>query len=133
MQKAPVISIVDDDESVRDAIRSLLRALGYVVDTFASAEDYLQSPHLSDTSCLITDIQMPGMNGFELQRRLVSKGLQMPVIFMTAFPEEAVSRLARDAGAVSLLSKPFDEQALISCLDRALTERGGGITEGSAG
>ena len=128
MQNAPVVSVVDDDDAVRDALKSLLRAIGYIVHTFASAEDYLQSPLLNDTSCLVTDIHMPGMNGFELQHRLVSKGLRRPVIFMTAFPDETAYRLAKDAGAISLLSKPFDDQTLVNCLDRALTGRGGEIT-----
>jgi FixJ family two-component response regulator len=122
VQKAPIIAIIDDDESVRAAIKGLLRAIGYTVYTFASAEDYLCSPHVNDTSCLITDVQMPGMNGFELQRYLIGKSQRTPVIFITAFPEEAIRARALDVGAICFLSKPFDAQVLINCLDRALKE-----------
>lgn len=120
MPKVPVVSVIDDDESVRIAMTSLLRSLGYAVSTFASAEDYLLSPRAHDTSCLITDVQMPGMKGTELQRYLVDQGRQVPIILVTAFPEETIRKRSLGAGAVCYLSKPFDEQALIDCLDRVL-------------
>jgi FixJ family two-component response regulator len=120
VQKVPVVTIIDDDESVRMATKSLLRSLGYVVDTFASAEDYLHSPRANDTSCLITDVQMPGMKGTELQHYLKAQGRQIPLIFITAFPEEAIRMRSLEAGAICFLSKPFDEQTLINCIDRAL-------------
>ncbi|WP_404294670.1 response regulator transcription factor (plasmid) [Microvirga sp. RSM25] len=122
MQKSPIITIIDDDESVRAAIAWLLRAIGYTAYTFSSAEDYLGSPRVNDTSCLITDVQMPSMNGFELQRHLVGKGQRTPIIFITAFPEEPIRARTLDTGAICFLSKPFDPQVLINCLDRALKE-----------
>ena len=88
LSKVPVISIVDDDKSVREGTRRLIRSLGYATATFASAEEYLLSDHLQDTSCLITDIKMHGMSGVEMQRRLIADGYRTPIIFMTAFPEE---------------------------------------------
>jgi CheY-like chemotaxis protein len=88
LRKVPVISIVDDDESVREATTGLVRSFGYVVATFASAEEFLQSDRVRDTSCLISDIQMPGLSGFELQDRLNAAGHRVPIIFITAFPEE---------------------------------------------
>jgi FixJ family two-component response regulator len=129
VQKVPIVTIVDDDESVRVAVKSLLRALGYVVYTFASAEDYLRSPRVNDTSCLITDVQMPGMTGFDLQRYLMDKGWRTPIIFVTAFPEETIRTRALEAGVVCFLSKPFDEQSLINCLDRVLKGRHDSATE----
>ena len=129
MQHVPVVSVVDDDESVRIALKSLLRSLGYVVYTFASAEDYLRSPRTDDTSCLITDVQMPGMKGFELQRHVMSQGRHTPMIFITAFPEEAIRTRSLEAGAICFLSKPFDEQTLIECLNRALKGNDDGAAE----
>lgn len=120
MQKVPVISIIDDDESVREATKCLVRSLGYVAAVFASAEDFLGSEQVNDTACLITDVQMPGLNGLELHERLVETGRYMPVIFITAFPEEKIRIRALAAGACGFLKKPFDEQSLIGCLDRAL-------------
>lgn len=120
MQHVPVISIVDDDESVRIAMNSLVRSLGYIAHTFASAEDFLRSPRLNETSCLITDVQMPGMNGIELQTQLRAKGLRMPIVFITAYPDERTRARSLDAGAVCYLTKPFDEETLIGCLERAL-------------
>ena len=120
MQKVPVISIIDDDESVREATKCLVRSLGYVAAAFASAEEFLRSERVGDTACLITDIQMPGLNGLELHEQLVEAGRSMPVIFITAFPEEKVRTRALAAGACGFLKKPFDEQSLIGCLDRAL-------------
>jgi CheY-like chemotaxis protein len=116
----PLISVVDDDESIRVATRALLRSLGWAVHTFASAEDFLHSPHVNDTSCLIVDVQMPGMSGVELQRVLKARGHSTPVIFISAFPEDRIRAQILEAGAICFLSKPFDEQSLIGCLDRAL-------------
>ena len=115
-----MISIVDDDESVRNATRTLIRSLGYRVATFASAEDFLKSDKLNETACLISDVQMPGLNGIELQERLTANGHRIPIIFITAFPDERVRDRAMQGGAVSFMSKPFSDANLIVCLDRAL-------------
>ena len=120
MPDFPIISIVDDDESVRLAIKSLLNSMGLTAHLFASAEDFLQSPHVIDTSCLILDVQMPNMSGIELQRHLISQGVRTPIIFITAFPEDRIRTKLLNAGAVCFLSKPFDEQILLECLDKAL-------------
>jgi FixJ family two-component response regulator len=118
--KVPMISIVDDNESVREATKALVRSLGYVAHTFASADEFLSSDQLDDTCCLITDVQMPGLNGVDLQKRLMAEGHRMPIIFITAFPDERTRRRALDAGAVGFLSKPFSDDNLIHCLDMAL-------------
>jgi FixJ family two-component response regulator len=115
-----MISIVDDDQSVRNAARTLLRSHGYATATFASAEEFLQSDRVQDTACLITDVQMPGMSGVDLQEHLIANGDKMPVIFVTAFPEEGVRRRALGAGAFGFLTKPFTEDSLIACLEKAL-------------
>jgi len=120
MQESPVISIIDDDPSVRQATDGLLRSLGYRSVTFASAEDFLQSDRLHDTSCLITDVQMPGLSGVELQGVLNALGNRMPIIFITAFPEDRIRRCVLEAGAVGFLSKPFSEAMLIEHLQAAL-------------
>ena len=120
MSQVPVISIVDDDESCREATKGLVRSLGYRAATFASAEEFLGSERLRDTSCLITDVQMPGLSGVELQSKLLEDGHTMPVIFLTAFPEERIQARVLRAGAFGFLSKPFDEENLIGCLTRAL-------------
>jgi FixJ family two-component response regulator len=101
-------------------MKCLVRSLGYVATTFASAEEFLQSERVHDTSCLITDVQMPGLTGLQLQKRLIDEGRRMPVIFVTAFPDETTRRRALEAGACGFLKKPFDDQSLIGCLDRAL-------------
>src|SRR6516164_9885634 len=116
-----MISIVDDDDFVRESIRTLVESLGYEVATFESAERFLESERLPQTSCLITDLQMPGLSGLDLQGRLIGDGHCIPVIFVTAFPDEKFRVRAMRAGAVGFLSKPFDESLLISCLDSALS------------
>ena len=116
----PVISIIDDDESIRVATKNLVRSLGFRVHTFASAEDYLQSNHVEDTSCLITDVQMPGVNGIELQSLLHEQGCRTPIIFIPAFPEERTRARVMQAGAIGFLSKPFDGGTLIEYLGLAL-------------
>jgi FixJ family two-component response regulator len=120
---APVISIVDDDESVRVAINRLVRSLGFVGRTFASAEEFLRSPHLGECACVIADIQMPGMSGVELQNVMLSRGDKTPVLFITAFPDARVEAQVMGAGAVCLLSKPFEGMHLIECIETALKKR----------
>jgi FixJ family two-component response regulator len=116
MFKASLISIVDDDALARDGIGTLVESLGYNVVTFTSAEHFLQSGVIADTTCLITDVQMPGLSGLELQEALKSQGYQTPVILITAYPNEQQRNRALDNGAVGFLSKPFDEKSLIKYL-----------------
>ena len=120
MSEPPLISIVDDDALARDGIRELIESLGYRAVTFISAEHFLQSGLIAETTCLITDLQMPGLNGLELHEALRSQGYQTPVILITAFPSEKHRMRAFDNGAVGFLSKPFDEDALIECLNAAI-------------
>ena len=121
--KVPLISIVDDDESVREAIMALIRSLGYTAATFASAEEYLRSDCLENSSCLITDLQMPGMSGADLQDRLIADGNDLPIIMITAFAEQRIRARVMNAGAIGFLSKPFSEESLIRCLEEALNSR----------
>ena len=109
------ISIVDDDPIVREAIADLVESLGYEAATFESAEQFLASGAIGETSCLITDLQMSGQSGLELQRQLLADGHHTPVIFVTAFPEEKFKNRAMNAGAVAFLSKPFRDDTLIEC------------------
>ena len=125
----PVISVVDDDASVRVGTDNLLCALGYIVHTFASAEEFLRSAHFNDTSCVIADVQMPTMSGVELQALLLDRGQRVPFIFITAFPDETVRARVRKSGAICLLTKPFDKLTLIKCLEAALERHGGGAGE----
>jgi len=122
---APVISIVDDDDSSRKAIANFVRSLGYVAASFASAEAFLRSDRLHDTDCLITDLQMPGLSGIGLQSALIAQGNKTPMIFVTAFGEEGARRRALEAGAVAFLNKPFDEGRLIEHLHSVLQGRDG--------
>jgi FixJ family two-component response regulator len=117
----PLISIVDDDESVREAIRGLMRSLGYKVEAAASAQEFLSSCFFRRTSCLIVDMQMPGMTGLELCQRLSMSGKRIPTILITAYPEEAVRERARSAGVLGYLSKPFEQDDLLACVRSALT------------
>jgi FixJ family two-component response regulator len=120
LAKNAMISIVDDDKSVREAAKLLVKSLGYATATFESAEAFLASGRLSDTACLITDVQMPGMSGVDLQSHLTENGHDLPVIFVTAYPEASIRARAMNAGAFGFLSKPFSEDSLIECLDRAM-------------
>jgi FixJ family two-component response regulator len=123
MSESPLISIVDDDSLARDGIRELVESLGYKGVAFISAAHFLESGLIAETLCLITDLQMPGLNGLELQEALRSQGYQTPVIFITAFPNEKYRMRAFDNGAVGFLSKPFDEDELIECLNAAIRLR----------
>jgi len=120
LRTGPTISIVDDDESMRCAVKSLVTSLGFAACTFASAEEFLQSPRLDDTACLITDLQIPGLSGIELQKSLLAQDRHIPIIFMTAFPEERIRTRAMEAGALGFLSKPFESQTLITLIDKAI-------------
>src|ERR1700751_5889132 len=117
MLESPMISIVDYDSDARDSIEALLLSLGYGAIAFESANDFLSSRHIKKTDCLITDIQMPGLSGFDLQHCLAANGYSIPVIFITAFPDERFRARAMRAGGVGFLSKPFREDALIHCLE----------------
>jgi FixJ family two-component response regulator len=115
--RRPLISIVDDDQSVREATRGLMRSLGYPTEAFATAEDFLQSRRLAQTACLIADINMPGMSGLDLHRHLSASGNPIPTILITAYPDETARSRALDAGVVCYLSKPFQESDLLSCVN----------------
>jgi FixJ family two-component response regulator len=124
-----LITVVDDDGSVRESMSSLLRSVGHAVKEFGSAEELLASPGLDTTDCLITDVRMPGMSGLELQRRLALSHPQLPVILMTAHASDEEVRLrALKGGAMAYLSKPLDEEALLGAIETAIRERGGEAT-----
>jgi len=123
MSEVPLISIVDDDALARDGIGALVESLGYNVITFTSAEHFLQSDVITKTACLITDLQMPGLNGLELQEALRSQGHRTPIILITAYLNENNRNRALDGRAVGFLSKPFDEASLIECLTAAIKSR----------
>lgn len=118
-----MISIVDDDALARDGIKELVESLGYRARTFVSAEHFLESGVIAETACLITDLQMPGLNGLELQEALRSQGCCIPIILITAFPNEKHRNRALEGGALGFLSKPFDESSLIQFLDAAIELR----------
>jgi FixJ family two-component response regulator len=117
----PVVAIIDDDASVRAAVGSLVRSLGYAVQAYASAELFLLSGDLLQTDCIVTDVQMPaGMSGLDLQDRLIEAGVKVPTVFITAFPEEHVRSRAVAGGAIGFLSKPFDGRTLVKLLTDAV-------------
>jgi len=123
----PLISIVDDDESMREAVKGLMKSLGYRAEAAASAEEFLRSPYVRRTSCLIADVQMPGMTGLDLHRHLSASGKVIPTVLITAYPDDSVRERALAAGVIGYLSKPFDENDLLACIRSALTNaRSGG-------
>ena len=115
-----MIAIIDDDEFMLDAVRNLVRSLGYSAAAFSSAEDYLRSDYVRGSACVITDLQMPGMSGVDLQDRLIADGFCTPMIFMTAYFDEKARKRVLDSGAFGFLNKPFDDECLIKCIDEAL-------------
>jgi FixJ family two-component response regulator len=117
-----MISVVDDDEFVRQATANLLNSYGFDVATFASAEDFLASECADDTQCLITDVQMPGIGGLDLQQHLVRRGKAVPIILITAFPSEKIRAQAIELGAAGFFAKPYAEISLIECVKRALNK-----------
>ncbi|KQO57621.1 MULTISPECIES: response regulator [unclassified Methylobacterium] len=123
MPAPPVIAIVDDDEDVRVATGSLVRSLGYTARIYASARDFLATCSSDAPDCVITDVQMPGMTGVEMQKGLRALGSRVPVIFVTAFPTEALRETLLAAGASDFLGKPCDGATIIRSLEQALTGR----------
>jgi len=120
MTNLPLISVVDDDDSVRESLEGFIRSLGFSADVFASAEEFLNSGHLRQTDCLILDVRMPGMNGLELQRQLLDNQSGIPVVFITSHEDEVARRQALKDGAVDYLLKRFSEEALLKVLHTAL-------------
>jgi FixJ family two-component response regulator len=115
----PLVSIIDDDAWSREGIKDLVSSLGYRTAAFASAEEFVRSEDLESTSCVISDLHMPGLNGLDLQDYLAKRGRKTPVILVTAFPDEKKRALAFSAGAYGFLTKPFDEKSLVGCLTAA--------------
>ncbi|RXH38539.1 MULTISPECIES: response regulator transcription factor [Bradyrhizobium] len=124
MSVASVISVLDDDPYVRAAINNLLESRGYIVHTFASAEEFLRSADSTDTSCVIADVQMPSVTGIDLLTQMRAQGSATPFIFITAFPDESVRVRAFKAGASCFLGKPFAASDLMQCLEVALAAGG---------
>src|SRR5262249_1486298 len=115
-----LVSVVDDDESVRESLPDLLRAFGYEVRAFSSAEEFLASDSVTQTRCLILDIAMPAMSGPDLQRELMRRGHEIPIVFITAHRDDSVRPRLLEQGAVECLFKPFSETALREAVDAAL-------------
>ncbi len=120
----PTVSIIDDDPSVLAATGRLLRVRGFAVNAFSSAEEFLASPLSETASCIVSDIKMSGMSGIDLQAALRDLGRDVPMIFVTAFPDDAVRKRALDGGAVAFLAKPFDGQALVDGIREAISRQG---------
>jgi FixJ family two-component response regulator len=120
MARALLVSVVEDDPFFRQSMRRLMRSLGYPVEVFASAADFLASPHRVETSCLICDVQMPAMSGLDLHKSLVEAGDAIPTILVTAYPNDVDRTRALNGGVVCYLGKPIDETHLTRCLREAL-------------
>jgi FixJ family two-component response regulator len=124
MSAASLISIVDDDDSLRNSLNNLIRSVGFGVQGFSSAEAFLKSNQLHDTACLILDVRMPGMSGLELQRQLVATNCGIPIIFITSHADDNARTRALEAGAIDFLYKPFREEALLNAIYKALKGNG---------
>jgi FixJ family two-component response regulator len=120
MPKALLVSVVEDDQFFRESMRRLMRSLGYSVEAFPSAADFLASPRLGETACLIADVHMPAMTGLELHRQLIDAGYPIPTILVTAYPDDGARARALNDGVVCYLRKPVDEKHLMGCLRAAL-------------
>jgi FixJ family two-component response regulator len=120
MPKALLVAVVEDDQFFRESMRRLLRSLGYAAEAFPSAADFLASPLLGETACLIADLHMPAMTGLELHRRVIDMGHAIPTILVTAYPDNDVRARAQNDGVVCYLRKPVDEEHLMRCLRAAL-------------
>src|SRR5882724_1895540 len=120
MPKEQLVSVVEDDRFFRESMQRLMRSLGYAVEAFPSAADFLSSPHLAETACLIADVHMPAMTGIELYRHLVGSGQTIPTILVTGYPNDVKRARALKDGVVCYLRKPFDEKHLMRCLRAAV-------------
>ena len=120
LSNAPLIAIVEDDQFFRGSMRRLMRSLGYPVEAFPSAADFLASRRLDETACLIADIHMPGMTGVELYACLIEAGHKIPTILVTAYSDEATRAQALNDGIVCYLTKPFDDNDLMDCVRKAI-------------
>jgi FixJ family two-component response regulator len=116
----PIVSVVDDDPSLRAALQGLLRSVGLRVQVFESAEEFLASGRVADTACLVLDVRMPGLSGLELQAQLIASGHAIPIIFISAHGEEHTRKQAIDAGALDFLQKPFSDDALLNAIGRVI-------------
>lgn len=123
-----MISIIDDDVCAREATERVMRSAGYTVTTYVSAEDFLGSDRVNDTSCLITDVHLPGLTGVELYRRLRANGFAAPTIFVTGHPDETTRTQVLAAGAVAFLIKPVGKKVLLDCLKTALIRQNADIS-----
>jgi FixJ family two-component response regulator len=123
MTASALVSVVDDDESVRESLPDMLRQLGFAAAVFSSAEAFLASDVISGTDCLILDVKMPGMSGLDLQRELTTRGQEIPIVFITASGDKAIRARVLSDGAVACLFKPFSEAALLDALHAALRMR----------
>ena len=123
MSAVPLISIVDDDDSLRNSLNNLIRSVGFRAQGFPSAEAFLNSSELHDTACLILDVRMPGMSGLDLQRQLVATNSRIPIVFITSHGDDDAKARALEAGAVAFLYKPFREEALLKAIDSALNHK----------
>jgi FixJ family two-component response regulator len=120
MGKLLLVSVVDDDESVRESLPDLIRLFGFAVQPFKSGEDFLASEHVEETKCLILDIAMPGMSGFDVQRELKHRNRRIPIVFITAHKDETARPSVLEEGAVACLLKPFSDTALLQAMHTAL-------------
>jgi FixJ family two-component response regulator len=128
-QTAPTIAVIDDDASVRRALGRLLRSAGFAVETFATAREFLDSGYSARTACLVLDVHLPGMSGFELQEHLAVSGALIPIVFITAHDDATTRERANRAGVVAYLRKPFDQGKLIKAISRTIS----GYTSGGGG
>jgi FixJ family two-component response regulator len=120
MPGVPLISIVDDDDALRNSLDDLIRSMGFRTQGFPSAEAFWSSNQARDTACLLLDVRMPGMNGLDLQRQIVAANWQVPIIFITSHADDDARARALEAGAVAFLYKPFREEELLNAIDAAL-------------
>jgi FixJ family two-component response regulator len=125
LHRVGIVVIVDDDEDLREALASLLTASRFTIDSFSTAEAFLEFPHRKETRCLILDVRLPGMSGIELQKRLIDEGDRFPIVFISAHGDDSVRDLVMKAGAVAFLTKPVRSHTLLGEIDAALNRPGG--------
>jgi FixJ family two-component response regulator len=121
-QTAPAIAVIDDDASVRRALQRLLQSAGFTVETFATASEFLDAPYWTQTACLVLDIHLPGVSGFELQEYLEVSGVPIPIVFITALDDVSTRERVNSTGAAGYLRKPFDQDTLIEAISRAIEQ-----------